>query len=85
VHLKHVDLPLAVDVLYGSPSPIFLSKIKRDYRPTRGEDERPLIARLTLHATKLTFEHPDGKRITIEQPPPRDFRATLSQLRNHGR
>ena len=47
----------------------------RDYRPNAGQDERPLIARLSLHAEKLTFQHPDGRMIIVECPPPKDFRA----------
>jgi 23S rRNA pseudouridine955/2504/2580 synthase/23S rRNA pseudouridine1911/1915/1917 synthase len=85
VHLKSVGLPLAVDPLYNPQPPdrpvgLYLSHLKRDYRPTFGEEERPLIARLTLHAEKITFMHIDGKKITIESPPPKDFRAAISQL-----
>lgn len=83
VHLKSIGLPLAVDPLYNSPATeagIFLSRYKRDYRPTRGEEERPLIARLTLHAEKLEFQHSDGQQIIVESRPPKDFRATVNQL-----
>ncbi len=84
VHLAHVGLPLAIDPLYGAGGQaIYLSQFKRDYRPTRGEDERPLIARLTLHAEKLTFVHPGGTSVTIESPPPKDMRALLNQLSKH--
>jgi RluA family pseudouridine synthase len=85
VHLKFVGLPLAIDPLYN-PSPpggkigIFLSDYKHDYRPTVGQEERPLIARLTLHAEKLGFVHPDGRQVTIECPAPKDFRAVIAQL-----
>ena len=94
VHLKHAGLPLAIDPLYnppradkGRPRPpagIYLSGFKRDYSPTRGEEERPLIARLTLHAERLSFTAPDGTRVELTAPPPKDFRATLNQLRRHG-
>jgi 23S rRNA pseudouridine955/2504/2580 synthase/23S rRNA pseudouridine1911/1915/1917 synthase len=87
VHLAHIGLPLAIDPLYNRSATggIFLSHFKRDYRPTRGEVERPLIDRLTLHAEKLTFVHPSGTRLAIECPPPKDLRAVLTQLRRHGR
>jgi 23S rRNA pseudouridine955/2504/2580 synthase/23S rRNA pseudouridine1911/1915/1917 synthase len=85
VHLAHIALPLAIDPLYGSSQPILLSQFKRDYRPTRGETERPLIARLTLHAEKLRLTNLDGQPIEIVAPPPKDFRATLNQLRRHAR
>jgi RluA family pseudouridine synthase len=84
VHLKSIGLPLAVDSLYNpgsGPEPaLFLSHFKRGYRPTQNEPERPLISRLTLHAEKLRFVHPDGRQISIECPPPKDFRATVMQL-----
>jgi 23S rRNA-/tRNA-specific pseudouridylate synthase len=84
VHLRHAGLPLAVDQIYN-PSPadrepgILLSRIKRDYRPGRGP-ERPLIARLTLHAHRLAFVAASGERIVLEAPIPKDFRATINQL-----
>lgn len=84
-HLKSIGLPLAIDPLYhplppGREPGIFLSHYKRDYRPSGREQERPLIARLTLHAEKLTFKHPSDEEMTIECPPPKDFRAALMQL-----
>jgi 23S rRNA-/tRNA-specific pseudouridylate synthase len=84
VHLKSIGLPLAIDPLYNPPPGgrigIFLSDYKRDYRPTAGQEERPLIARLTLHAQSLEFVHPDGRQLTIQCPPPKDFRAVVAQL-----
>ena len=89
VHMKHAGMPLAVDALYNPKPPsrpvgIFLSSFKRDYRPTRGEDERPLIERLTLHAEKLRFVKPDGTPVEVVAPLPKDFRATITQLARHG-
>ena len=85
VHLAHLNLPLAIDPLYSSAQPIMLSQFKRDYRPTRGEPERPLIARLTLHAEKLRVRDMENNTVEIVAPPPKDFRATVNQLRRHGR
>jgi 23S rRNA pseudouridine955/2504/2580 synthase/23S rRNA pseudouridine1911/1915/1917 synthase len=86
VHLKHIGLPLAVDPLYNPPTPgtpqgLMLSSFKRDYRPNRGQTERPLIARLTLHAHRLSFDDLADPRVEIECELPKDFRATLNQLR----
>jgi len=47
--------------------------------------ERPLIARLTLHAEKLRLTNLDGHPLEIIAPLPKDFRAMLNQLRRHGR
>ena len=85
VHLMHIGHPLAIDPLYSSSDPIFLSDFKRGYRPTRGQDERPLIARLTLHAEKLRFIDTNNQPVEIIAPPPKDFRAALNQLSRHGK
>lgn len=90
VHLQSIGLPLAVDPIYnpappGEPEGVFLSQFKRNYRPARGQEERPLIARLTLHAHKLRFVHPDGTPRELTAELPKDFAAILNQLRRHGR
>ena len=90
VHLKSIGLPLAIDPIYNpvrSPAltGIFLSRFKRDYRSNFGQDERPLIDRLTLHAEKLRFIAPTGEKVEIDAPPPKDMRACLNQLSRHGR
>lgn len=90
VHLRHVGLPLAVDPLYNPPPPgeaegIYLSRFKRGYRAAKGERERPLIDRLTLHAHRLTFALADGQRVSVEAPVPKDLRAAVAQLRRHAR
>jgi 23S rRNA pseudouridine955/2504/2580 synthase/23S rRNA pseudouridine1911/1915/1917 synthase len=85
VHLAHIGLPLAIDPLYGSGEGILLSTFKRGYRTSRGEEERPLIDRLTLHAHRLTFLARDGASVAVESPLPKDFRAVLTQLRRNAR
>jgi 23S rRNA pseudouridine1911/1915/1917 synthase len=81
VHLNHAGLPLAIDPLYNPAAPpMLLSLFKRDYRPTRGEEERPLIDRLTLHAEKLRFKDLAGAEVELIAPVPKDLRATVNQL-----
>lgn len=81
VHLAHIGHPLAVDPRYGSSDALFLSRYKPGYRPSGRHKERPLIARLTLHALRVAFDHPDGSgRVSVEAPIPKDLRATISQL-----
>jgi len=53
VHLPSIELPLKIDPLYGSSRPLFLSDFKLDYRLGRGQIEKPLINRLTLHAYQI--------------------------------
>jgi 23S rRNA pseudouridine955/2504/2580 synthase/23S rRNA pseudouridine1911/1915/1917 synthase len=85
VHLASIGLPLAVDPLYhrGSGGGLWLSQFKRDYRAPRQHEERPLIARLTLHAHALAFEHPSGTPLELRCDPPKDFRAAINQLTRH--
>jgi 23S rRNA pseudouridine1911/1915/1917 synthase len=92
VHLQSAGFPLAIDPLYRPqrdrprngeeprPPGIYLSDFKRDYRPTRGEIERPLIDRLTLHAHRIALYDPAGGDVKLECEPPKDFRATIKQL-----
>lgn len=80
VHLAHLGHPLAVDPIYGSGDPVLLSQFKRNYRPTKGQDERPLLARLGLHAASLVFKNRQDEAITVAVDMPKDMRATLNQL-----
>ena len=86
VHLKSIDLPLAIDPLYNPTASegLFLSSFKRHYRKS-AHQERPLISRLTLHAEKLAFQNLDGTKIELLAALPKDFRATIAQLRKHGK
>lgn len=81
-HLAAIGHPLTIDPLYGGGSVVMLSSYKPNYHPSTRHEERPLISRLTLHALRISFDHPGGNgRATFEAPLPKDFRATLNQLR----
>jgi 23S rRNA pseudouridine1911/1915/1917 synthase len=89
VHLASIGFPLVIDPLYGRkpkvPEPgaeigLYLSTFKRGYRPTSGEEERPLISRLTLHAEVLRFVLPSGRAMELTCQAPKDLRATINQL-----
>jgi len=82
VHLAAIGYPLAVDARYGRCKALYLSRLKANYRASARHEERPLIARLTLHASLLAFDHPSGTgRVSFEAPVPKDFRAVLNQMR----
>ena len=81
VHLQSIDMPLAVDPLYGSGAALFLSEFKTDYRLGKGRVEKPLIDRLTLHSYQLEFEEifsntPDCFIAALDQK----FAATIKML-----
>ncbi len=86
VHFATFGHPLAIDRIYGSQEPIFLSSIKPDYKPS-GSNESPLIERLTLHAERITFIHPatPGQPKTLNAPLPKDFEAVIQQLRKYNK
>lgn len=90
VHMAYVKHPLSVDYLYGNHDKFFLSSVKKakgGYKLSKNEEEeRPLMARTTLHAKSLTLAHPTtGETMTFECDPPKDFQAMLTQLGKWGK
>jgi RluA family pseudouridine synthase len=81
VHLARLGYPIVGDALYGSPKPLLLSEVKPSYKGDRYE-ERPLVARLALHSTRLILPAPNA--LTLEAPIPRDMRAAINQLQKRG-
>ena len=85
VHMQHLGHPLICDELYGNPSPILISSIKRKFKLSKNElEERPIMNRLALHAEELRFMDASGKNYTLEAEMPKDMRALLQQLKKWG-
>ncbi|MEN9662877.1 MAG: hypothetical protein RL324_1826 [Verrucomicrobiota bacterium] len=84
VHLAAAGAPVLNDPMYGDPEiHLLLSDLKRGYKGR--DDEKPLIARLALHAAELVIKHPaTGEPITLSAPLPRDFEVALKYLRKFG-
>jgi RluA family pseudouridine synthase len=81
VHLRHAGFPIVGDELYGG-KPLWLSRLKRDYRLKPGREERPLISRAALHAEELQLPHPvTGEMLTIVAPWPKDLKVAMKYLR----
>jgi len=81
VHLAATGFPLAVDAFYGRRNALALSAIKAGYRAKAGRPERPLIARLTLHAAAIRLPAPrGGADIAVSAPLPKDLAHLLKQL-----
>lgn len=84
VHLQSIGHPVAMDEVYGNGKPFYLSFIKKNYRLSKDEDEeKPLMSRMALHASSLSFNNRNGTIQTFEAPLPKDFQAVLNQLRKH--
>ncbi len=87
VHFQSQGFPLAIDSIYGKRDALFAHDIKtnRFNAPTETE-ERPLMARTALHASKLTFLHPTKNiSMTFEATLPKDFKAVVQQLTKWGK
>ncbi len=68
VHAAHLGCPVAGDERYGDPKTL-------DMWRQRG------LARLFLHAARLSFPHPaTGQRVDVESPLPNDLAQVLESL-----
>ncbi|HET7535770.1 MAG TPA: RluA family pseudouridine synthase [Candidatus Didemnitutus sp.] len=84
IHLAASGTPILSDPFYGDDTQLLLSDIKRGYKGR--DEEKPLIARLALHAGGLTFTHPVTREQTALQAPlPKDFEIALKYLRKFTR
>jgi len=81
VHMKETGHPILCDPLYGDGKPVFVSALKRNYKHSGFDEEKPILARLALHSAKLSFTDLKGKKVTIEAEMPKDLRALLNQMR----
>jgi len=81
VHLAAAGAPILNDAFYGDPEiQLLLSDLKRRYKGR--DEEKPLIGRLALHASELTFKHPlTLEPITLQAPVPHEFEVALKYLR----
>jgi 23S rRNA pseudouridine955/2504/2580 synthase/23S rRNA pseudouridine1911/1915/1917 synthase len=83
VHMAYIGHPLLVDDVYAKVKGFFLSSVKKKYKLT-DEEERPIIDRLTLHASSLSFLHPSSnEQVTFETPLPKDLEALAKLLRKY--
>jgi 23S rRNA pseudouridine955/2504/2580 synthase len=79
IHLTWLKAPIAGDEAYGG-QPVYLSSLKRGYGLKKGEEERPLMSRLALHAEHIAFNSVDEALVEARAPYPKDMRVLLRQL-----
>jgi len=85
VHLQYLGHPIVGDADYGG-APLYLSRIKPDYKRKKGEEERPLMGSLALHAEKLEFVHPmTGNLVLIVAPWPKHLQVPVKYLRRYAK
>lgn len=82
VHMKELGHPIVCDAIYGDGKPLLLSSLKKKKFKLAKDilEERPLMARLALHAHQLTFTTIQGEKQELTAELPKDMRATLQQL-----
>jgi len=78
-HLSALGHSIACDPLYGDKKPLMLSSFKRSWRGDPFE-ERPILARLGLHANSLCFDVPELKQRDFFAPLAKDMAALISQM-----
>ncbi len=78
-HLSALGHSIVCDPLYGDKKPLMLSSFKRSWRGDPYE-ERPILSRLGLHATSLSFDLPDLKQRDFFAPLAKDMAALISQM-----
>lgn len=71
IHLASQHFPLVADTTYGGSYP-YLSKLKKNYKTSKWENEKPILQRVALHAYRLKFEVL-GKAYQVEAPYPKDL------------
>jgi 23S rRNA pseudouridine955/2504/2580 synthase len=81
IHLASQNFPLMADESYGGKK-TFLSNLKKGYKTSKWEVEKPMINRVALHASRLCFEA-DGKTYDVIAPYPKDFEVLLLLLQKH--
>jgi 23S rRNA pseudouridine1911/1915/1917 synthase len=85
VHANNIGHPIVCDELYGDAKPILLSSLKKKFNLNKNElEERPILARLGLHALRLTVAI-NGETKTFEAPLPKDMAVTIKQLEKYSR
>lgn len=83
LHVRRQRLAVVGDRPYRG-GPLFLSNLKRDYRPKKDRAERPLVGRPAVHASTLELSHPStGNPLSLECPLAKDMRVGLKYLRQY--
>jgi 23S rRNA pseudouridine1911/1915/1917 synthase len=80
IHLTSIGHPLLVDPVYSDNNMFYLSEVKRNYIIGKGKSEQPLLKRVPLHASSLSFSLPSGDSIKSVAPLAKDMKAVINQL-----
>lgn len=81
IHLAAQNFPIVSDTQYGGKIPM-LSKMKRNFKAGKFEDEKGIMQRVALHAHSVVFDL-DGKEMFILAPYPKDMDVLVKLLDKH--
>jgi 23S rRNA pseudouridine955/2504/2580 synthase len=81
IHLSSQNFPIVADTQYGGKIPL-LSKMKRNFKFSKLEEEQGLIKRVALHAYKLSFDI-EGKVYDVVAPYPKDMDVLVKLFDKH--
>ncbi|MEO5912066.1 MAG: RluA family pseudouridine synthase [Pelobium sp.] len=79
IHLATQRASIAGDDMYGGGL-VYLSKIKRNYRLSKNEEEQPIMKRFALHSREVTFKISETEQKTFTADYPKDFAVLLKLL-----
>lgn len=79
IHLATQRASISGDEMYGG-KPVFLSQIKRGYRPNKNEEEQPIMKRFALHSREVTFKIAENESRTFTAEYPKDFGVLIKLL-----
>lgn len=79
VHLQSLGHPIVADLDYGGRR-LLLSDLKPGYKRRPGTVERPLLARMFLHASAVALIDVDGAEVAVKAPLPDDLRIALAKV-----
>jgi len=78
IHLASQNFPIVADVAYGGELP-YLSKMKRNFKTGKWENEKPMMQRVALHAYQLEFQA-FNQHYQVVADYPKDFEVLLKHL-----
>lgn len=81
IHLSSQNFPIVSDSQYGGKIPM-LSKMKRNFKVGKFENEKGMMSRVALHARNLQFSI-DDKTYDVTAPYPKDFDVLVKLLDKH--
>lgn len=78
VHMDAIGCPLVGDKIYGAPPEVFLDHLDADGETLPQHLGHLVLGRHALHASRLTFVHPQrGEPLTIDAPLPDELAALV--------